>query len=82
MSISFLSAFIDKPAEVTVVDTDGENFAVLYECQTLWMFRRTSAVILSRTPTLPDDLLARVRKNWDWGEYVARVWTVPRINRE
>lgn len=52
--------FLDKPVEVTVVDTDGVNFAVLYECQTLWVFKRASAVILSRTPSLPDDVVARV----------------------
>ncbi|XP_050690892.1 apolipoprotein D-like [Eriocheir sinensis] len=63
MKVRWPSVFIDKPAEVTVVDTDGDNFAVLYECQTLWVFRRTSAVILSRTPTLPDDLLARIKED-------------------
>ncbi|MPC59275.1 hypothetical protein E2C01_053291 [Portunus trituberculatus] len=61
MKVRWPSVFIDKPADVTVVDTDGVHFAVLYECQSLWVLRRASAVILSRQPFLDEAVLQRVR---------------------
>ncbi|KAG0696234.1 Apolipoprotein D [Chionoecetes opilio] len=63
MRVRWPSVFISKPAEVTVVDTDGTHFAVLYECQSLWVFRRASAVILSRSPTLDDGVLQRIKED-------------------
>ncbi|XP_045129453.1 apolipoprotein D-like isoform X2 [Portunus trituberculatus] len=63
MKVRWPSVFIDKPADVTVVDTDGVHFAVLYECQSLWVLRRASAVILSRQPFLDEAVLQRVKED-------------------
>ncbi|XP_071520093.1 apolipoprotein D-like [Panulirus ornatus] len=50
-------------ADVTVVDTDYTQFAVLYECQSLTFLRRTSAVILSRTNNLDGATVERVKND-------------------
>ena len=68
--------FIDKPADVTVVETDGVQFAVLYECQSLWVLRRASAVILSRHPSLDEAVLQRVRCCWLQSYTFVHSWSI------
>lgn len=55
--------FLGISADVTVLDIEPEQFAVLYECQGLFVMRRVSVAVLSRQPTLEEETLARVR----WG---------------
>ncbi|KAK8728828.1 hypothetical protein OTU49_008956 [Cherax quadricarinatus] len=48
---------------LTVVDTDYTQYAVLYECTTMWFVRRYTVRILSRQPTLDAALLSQVKTN-------------------
>ncbi|XP_047496988.1 apolipoprotein D-like [Penaeus chinensis] len=46
----------------TVVDTDYDSYAIDAECQSLFFARRESATILSRTPTMSDELLEELEQ--------------------
>ncbi|XP_045108100.1 apolipoprotein D-like [Portunus trituberculatus] len=59
MSVSWPSNFLG-PADVTVVDIERDSFAVIYECKSLFVVRRTSAVILSRQPALDPTVIERI----------------------
>ncbi|XP_042886219.1 uncharacterized protein LOC122263482 [Penaeus japonicus] len=62
---TFDAGFFDSIAsrKATVLDTDYTNFSVLVECQRFWPFRRVSAVILSRTNTLDDATIAKIKED-------------------
>ncbi|XP_063852547.1 apolipoprotein D-like [Scylla paramamosain] len=62
MTVSWPSNFLG-PADVTVVDIQPTSFAVIYECKSLFVVRRTSAVILSRQPSLDPEVLARIEND-------------------
>ena len=49
-------------ADYTVVDTDYNTYAVVFECQKLAGFlHRKSTAILSRSPSLLRDIITKVR---------------------
>jgi len=52
-------------ATFTVVDTDYEGYALIVECQKLWLVSRTNAAILSRTPTLAPELITKLKGTVD-----------------
>ncbi|XP_050735599.1 apolipoprotein D-like isoform X1 [Eriocheir sinensis] len=50
-------------ADYTVLDTDYDTYAVVYECQKVASFlHRKSTAILSRTPTLSQDIISKERQ--------------------
>ncbi|CAL4160463.1 unnamed protein product, partial [Meganyctiphanes norvegica] len=52
-------------ATFTVVDTDYEGYALIVECQKLWLASRTNAAILSREPTLAPELITKLKGTVD-----------------
>merc|ERR1712179_169143 len=52
-------------ATFTVVDTDYESYALIIECQKLWLVSRTNAAILSREPTLAPELITKLKGTVD-----------------
>ncbi|XP_069955989.1 apolipoprotein D-like [Cherax quadricarinatus] len=46
---------------LTVVDTDYTQYAVLYDCTTMWFLHRYTVRILSRQPTLDAALLSQLK---------------------
>lgn len=49
-------------ADYTVLDTDYDTYAVVYECQKVASFlHRKSTAILSRKPTLSQEIISKVR---------------------
>jgi len=52
-------------ATFSVADTDYESYALIIECQKLWLASRTNAAILSRTPDLPPELITKLRGTVD-----------------
>ncbi|CAL4194572.1 unnamed protein product, partial [Meganyctiphanes norvegica] len=52
-------------ATFTVVDTDYEGYALIVECQKLWLVSRTNAAILSRTSTLAYELITKLKGTVD-----------------
>jgi len=52
-------------ATFTVVDTDYEGYALIVECQKLWLASRTNAAILSRKPTLEPELITKLKGTID-----------------
>jgi len=52
-------------ATFSVVDTDYEGYALIVECQKLWLASRTNAAILSRKPTLAPELVTKLKGTVD-----------------
>merc|ERR1712179_863636 len=52
-------------ATFSVVDTDYESYALIVECQKLWLASRTTAAILSREPTLAPELITKLKGTVD-----------------
>merc|ERR1712179_369799 len=52
-------------ATFTVVDTDYTGYALIVECQKLWLVSRTNAAILSREPTLAPELITKLKGTVD-----------------
>ena len=56
-----LSVLGFDPAALIILDTDYDNYAFTYECQNVGVGARFSAQILSRTPSLDEGTIAKVR---------------------
>jgi len=52
-------------ATFSVVDTDYEGYALIVECQKLWLVSRTNAAILSREPKLAPELITKLKGKVD-----------------
>ncbi|XP_064117524.1 apolipoprotein D-like isoform X2 [Macrobrachium nipponense] len=62
MKANWPSNFLSS-ADVRIVDTDYSSFAVLFECQFLYVINRHSAVILSREPKLSNTTVDRIKND-------------------
>lgn len=62
MRVRWPSNFLGS-ADLTIVDTDYTNFAVLYECKSMFVIHRSSAVILSRQKTLDSSKIQQIKED-------------------